>query len=75
MENKERKFLHDISSPVGTAIFVLDMVMDDLQSTSPESPSLPRIQQAYALLEQIKSSIEGRRKEILSEAASEKSSK
>ena len=29
-DTNERKFLHDIASPIGTALFLLDMTVEDM---------------------------------------------
>jgi hypothetical protein len=65
-ETPEIKFLHDISSPVSTAIFVMDMVLDNMKKR-PEvnSEELAQTQQVFSLLDQIKKSIEERRQEIM----------
>ncbi|MEO5971048.1 MAG: hypothetical protein ABIQ95_14060, partial [Bdellovibrionia bacterium] len=67
IENKERKFLHDISSPVGTAIFVLDIVLDTLKSHTNPPEELIQIQQLSGIFERIKTLIEERRREITQE--------
>jgi len=65
-ETQERKFLHDIASPVGSAIFILDMVLDNMKSRPNISQDeLTQTQQVYDLLEQIKNAIEARRKVLI----------
>jgi hypothetical protein len=70
-ENEERKFLHDIASPVGAAIFVLDMVLDSMKSRADANPDeLTQTQQVFDLLDKIKNAIEERRKILIQQNVS-----
>ena len=67
-ESDERKFLHDIASPVGTALFVVDMVLDSMGSRSDVSAEeLTQIKQVYEMLEKIKKTIEQRREVLIAQ--------
>ncbi len=73
IENPERKFLHDIASPVGTALFVLDMLLENMNSRKDASPEeLTQAQQISDLLAQIKKAIENRRATIIQQEATGK---
>lgn len=66
IETEERKFLHDIASPVGTAIFVLDMALESMRSGSDtNAEELAQIQQVFDLLDKIKKTIEQRRQTLI----------
>ncbi|MEW6055486.1 MAG: hypothetical protein AB1540_02645 [Bdellovibrionota bacterium] len=66
IETEERKFLHDIASPVGTAIFVLDMVLDSMKNRPNANPDeLAQAQQVFDVLGQIKKKIEERRQILI----------
>ena len=64
-EGDERKFLHDIASPLGTAIFVMDSLLDGIQSRAGgNKDDLDQACQVYEALEKIKKMLQDRR-EIL----------
>ena len=51
----ERKFLHDVANPLGTAMFVMDSVLDDLKShVNPDQDAILQLIQIQASLEKIK---------------------
>ena len=53
-----------------TAIFILDMVLDTMKNRTGTAPEeLTQIQQTFALLEQIKKTIEERRKVLIQQEA------
>ncbi len=61
----ERKFLHDLASPVGAALFLVDIVIDGLQSRPDiDSKELRRTGEVYQSLEKVKLMLHERR-EIL----------
>lgn len=63
--NDERKFLHDISSPVGTALLLIDMIAEGLQEKLPsDANEIQQIAQAAESLDKLKKMIVSRR-EIL----------
>ena len=46
-DSNERKFLHDIASPLGAAIFLLDMTVEDMVKRTGANPEeLNQIKQA-----------------------------
>ena len=54
-EATERTFIHDLASPLSTAIFLLDMVVEDLQSRQGGVPEeLTGVVKAYSALERIR---------------------
>ena len=58
----ERSFLHDLASPIGTAIFLLDVIIEEMQERSGGIPDeLPRIEQTYAALEKVRELLAERR--------------
>ena len=61
----EREFLHDIAGPLGTAIFVLDGLLDDVQSRpGANSDDIVQLTEIYTALEKLKTYLQERR-EIL----------
>jgi len=64
-EENERQFLHDLATPLTTAFFILDVVLDDLQKESPPHSSCPRLAQAYAAVEKIRILLQNRRKVLI----------
>ena len=65
-ENDERKFLHDIASPLATAIFLLDAVMDSHQERPDASErEITHTKQLIALMDRIKKMIEERRATLI----------
>lgn len=64
--NDERKFLHDISSPLGAAIFSLDSLLDYVQSQSKvDQEALGQIIQIYDILEILKRKVHERRRILI----------
>lgn len=67
-EVEERKFLHDIASPIGTAIFVVDMLLESMQGNSNvNSEELTQVKQIADLMENIKKMIEARRAVLIAQ--------
>jgi hypothetical protein len=65
-ESEERKFLHDIASPLGTAMFVVDMMLDGMKARPGAGPQeLRQAQQVLDVLGQIKKAIEQRREVLI----------
>lgn len=68
----ERKFLHDISSPLGTALFISDVLAESLTVGSPLSEEdLQQIKTILSELDRVKNMIQKRR-EILIQEESQK---
>lgn len=75
--SEERKFLHDISTPLATALFVVDSLSDSLKeraeaegATQTSKMELDQAQRIAAALMKIKLQIEARRHTLV--AAEEK---
>ena len=52
-DTNERKFLHDIASPIGTALFLLDMTVEDMaKRPGVDAGELDQVKQAYQSLKQ-----------------------
>jgi hypothetical protein len=61
----ERTFLHDLASPLGTAMFLTDSVLDGVQSRPGVDPDeLMQLGQIFEALEKMKKMLQDRR-EIL----------
>jgi DnaJ-domain-containing protein 1 len=70
-ENGERKFLHDIASPLGTTLFLLDMMVESFTERTDANPKdLKQITQLYDLAKRMKLMLEDRRKALTTESAS-----
>jgi hypothetical protein len=67
----ERKFIHDIASPLGSAIFILDMALETMKSTAnSNSEEWVQIQQVADILSQLKKKLEDRRELLISKTDS-----
>lgn len=65
-ESNERKFLHDIANPLGTAMFVVDMLIDSMKNRPDADPNeLKQTEQVYGLMQRMKKMIEERRAELI----------
>ena len=62
---EERKFLHDISSPVGTALFILDSILDPNQRVVMNPGDLKQLKNAYESLLKTKDMIQERRRILI----------
>jgi hypothetical protein len=60
----ERDFLHDISTPVATALFILDSMLD-----SPDQIALDRLEKLKSKLAEMGDLIARRREQLKSEQA------
>jgi hypothetical protein len=66
----ERKFLHDISSPLAVAIFVLEVALEDVKPDAIlDKDSFESLQKAFGALEKLKKMIEDRRNSVKSQQA------
>jgi hypothetical protein len=62
---EERQFLHDIASPLGTAMFLVDAVLEDLTSKpNPDADEVAQMNAIYQALQSIQKLLQERR-EIL----------
>ncbi len=65
-DSNERKFLHDIASPLGAAIFLLDMTVEDMVKRTGANPEeLNQIKQAFDSLKQIQALLEAKRDALI----------
>lgn len=58
---EQRQFLHDLSSPLSTAIFIVDMLREDLQALPEAGTLAPSLEQLNSTLEKLRKMIEDRR--------------
>lgn len=64
--NEERRFLHDLAGPACTAIFLLDVVLENLQTRSEiNSEDLQQLSKVYEALEKVKTLLHGRREVLI----------
>ena len=64
--NDERKFLHDIANPLGTAMFTLDSAIEDLsEKPEPNLESILQLQQVRTALEKVKVILRDRRQILI----------
>jgi nicotinamidase-related amidase len=63
---EERKFLHDIASPIATAIFLIDMIKDGVKDLGGIDADVPtQVKQLEDLLEKIRMLVEERREVLI----------
>lgn len=60
----ERSFLHDLASPLGTAILLADALLENMQSKGTDPDEVMQMGQIYEALELLKSLI-SKRKDVL----------
>lgn len=46
MEGDERKFLHDLASPLGTAVFIMDALTETFSGSADEKVMISQAQEA-----------------------------
>jgi FtsZ-binding cell division protein ZapB len=64
--NEERRFLHDIASPLGTVFFLVDAAIESLkEKLNGETDEVTQLQDAYAALQQVKQMIQSRRQILI----------
>ena len=63
----ERKFLHDVATPIGSALLLADVLMDSMKSESPDHPDLKQMTDLIAALTAVQHLIEVRRAEVIEE--------
>jgi hypothetical protein len=65
-ENDEREFLHDLASPIATALFITDAVLEGIQARSHTDPEeLIQVKQLYDALEKARSLLHERRETLI----------
>jgi hypothetical protein len=68
-EGAERKFLHDIAGPLGTASFVMDMLLESFGSgPGADAEQIGMLEQIKKAIEQMKALLVERRNMLPSEA-------
>lgn len=63
MINEERKFLHDIASPLGALYIVLHSMLEDARE-EPNSAYLERLEKCYKLSKQLNEHLNNRREKV-----------
>ena len=62
----ERTFLHDLATPLGTAILLADSILEDFQSRQGVDPDdLMRVAEIYKSLEKLSAYIKSRRETLI----------
>ena len=66
-ECDERKFLHDLASPVGAAIFIGDSLLESMQSRSPTAhiDDLEQMKEMCTVLDKLRTSLNNRREVLM----------
>lgn len=65
-ESDERKFLHDIASPLGTAMFLMDVLLDSLRDRAAVNPDeLEQATQVCQALEKARQMLKDRRQALI----------
>ena len=68
IKNDEKSFLHDLASPLGTAMLLTQSVLDNLQSQSTIQPDdIDGLNEAYNALKEIKEMLQNRRSIVLAQ--------
>ena len=63
----EREFLHDLATPLGTALLLTDSLLDDVQNRPNVEPDdLMRLGEIYNSLEKLNNSLKIRREILVS---------
>lgn len=69
--NDERKFLHDLATPLGAAILLTDSMLDDVQNRPGTDPDdLMRLGEIYKALDKINTQLKQRRQILISRGTS-----
>lgn len=69
--NDERQFLHDLATPIGTALFLSDSLRDNLESNnSVDAESLQQIKLIYESLNKVSGLLHARRDALIKRGAS-----
>lgn len=66
----ERAFLHDLATPISTALFLIDSIMDRLQ-TNPNTTDRKQLTEIYEGLETVTKMLDARRNILIELGASE----
>lgn len=62
----EREFLHDVATPLGTAMFLTDSALEDIQARPDADPDdIMRLGKIFQALEQIKMLLSERREFLI----------
>ncbi len=66
----EKKFIHDISSPIGVTYGMVEVVLDALKSSGTARPEdILRLEKALKSLDKVAGLLEQRREQLRSQAA------
>ena len=65
----EGKFIHDISTPVGTLLLVIESMLDDAQNQpTPDAKQISKLESAMKNLNKIRALIDERKKNLVEQA-------
>lgn len=64
----EKDFIHDLSTPLGTAILVLDSLLEGMkENPSIELQDVERLKTVYSMLDRLKNLVHSRRETLMNE--------
>lgn len=71
----ERKFLHDLASPLGTTMFLIDAHLETLRERAGADPAqqlqdIQQVEKIYAAVEKVRAILNARREALVQEAGS-----
>ena len=69
-KSPERQFLHDIATPLGTAMFLLDILQEKMSARGPGDEDLEHLNGAIEALQKLKQHIVQRRQALTSAQSS-----
>jgi hypothetical protein len=65
-ENDEREFLHDLASPLGTALYIADAILDSQGERGEEGlPEFEELKQLFCALQKMKTKMAERRETLI----------
>ena len=69
--NEEREFLHDVSGPLGTVIFLVDSLLENMQSRADANPTeLMQLTDVFRELQKVKQILHDRRAVLIKKGVS-----
>jgi hypothetical protein len=65
-ESNERKFLHDVASPIGAAMFLMDVLVEGMKARPDvNAEELAQAQRVFELLETVNRMLAHRREDLI----------
>ncbi len=64
-EREERKYMHDVATPLGVAVFLVDAVLEDLQSQGVSQDSLAQLNKIRDALNKVTAMLHQRREVLI----------